>query len=41
MKGPWNVYLVKPDDGRGQTMAMPNGEVFEAVEVHPDHLCTE
>lgn len=37
-KGSCEVYLVQPDDGLGQTVAMPNGEVFEAVEVHPDRL---
>jgi hypothetical protein len=34
----WNVYLVAPDDGQGQTMALPDGTVHQAVEVHPDRI---
>jgi hypothetical protein len=37
-KGLKSVYLVRPDDGLGQTVAMPNGEVFDAIQVHPDLL---
>jgi hypothetical protein len=36
--GPWDVYLVAPDDGVGKTVALPNGEVRQAIELHPDRV---
>lgn len=37
-RNPWNVYLIVPEDGKGNQVAMPNGEVFTAIEVHADRV---
>ncbi len=37
-KHPWKVYLVQRDDGIGNPFLAPNGEVWTAVEVHPDRV---
>lgn len=37
---PWKVYYVRPDQGYGNQVILPNGESIMVVEVHPDRILT-